>query len=67
VAGTAFTCMRRADTCCRAPDFAWQRVRVACIAVELAHYIPVGVHHLSFSMLDFDEHGVQDVQRVSAQ
>ena len=59
--------MLRADTRCRAPDFAGHRVRVASIAVELAHCIPFGVHHLSFSMLDFDEHWVLDLQRVNAQ
>ena len=59
--------MLRADTRRRAPDFAGQRVRAASIAVEVADCIPFGVHHLSFSMLDFDGHGVPDVQRVNAQ
>lgn len=67
LAGAAFTRMLRADSGCRAPDFAGQRVRLASVTIELAEGAAVGVRHLSFSMLDFNAQGALDVQRLNAQ
>jgi hypothetical protein len=67
LAGAAFSRMLRPGSGCRLPQFAGQRVRLASVTVELADGIPLGVRHLSFSMLDFDGYGVLDVQRLNAQ
>ena len=62
LAGAAFGRMLRPGNGCSLPQFAGQRVRLASVTVELANSIPLGVRQLSFSMLDFDAHGVLDVQ-----
>ena len=66
-AGTAFSRMLRPGSGCCLPQFAGQRLRLASVTVELANGIPLGVRHLSFSMLDFDAHGVLNVQRLNTQ
>lgn len=67
LAGAAFPRMLKLQGRCRAPDFADQRVRLAGVTVELADGTVLGVRHMSFSMLEFDEHGVLDVQRLNLQ
>ena len=67
LAGTAFSRMLNAQAPCRCPCFAGQRVRMAGVTVEIADGIALGVRHMSFSMLEFDEHGALDVQRLNAQ
>lgn len=67
LAGAAFTRMLKADGCCRAPDFAGQRVRQASITIELSSGIPLGVRHVGFAVLDFDQAGHLDVARFNAQ
>jgi hypothetical protein len=67
LAGTAFDRILRPGSRYRAPDFAGQRVRQASVTVELADGIPLGVRHLSFSILEFDANGALDVPRLNAQ
>lgn len=67
LASAAFTRMLKADSNCRVPDFAGQRVRQASITIELTSGIPLGVRHASFAMLDFDQTGRLDVARLNAQ
>lgn len=66
LAGTAFGRMLRPGSRCRLPDFAGQRVRMAGVTVELANGIPLGVRHLSYSILHFDVDGVLDLARLNA-
>lgn len=67
LSGAAFTRMLKADGQCRVPEFAGQRVRMAAVTVELASGVALGLRHMSFTMLDFDEHGVLDLQRLNTQ
>lgn len=67
LASAAFTRMLKADSNCRAPGFAGQRIRQASITIELSSGIPLGVRHTSFAMLDFDLTGLLDVARLNAQ
>lgn len=66
LASAAFGRMLRPGSRCRLPDFAGQRVRLASVTIELANGHPLGVRHLSFSMLDIDVDGLVDIARLNA-
>lgn len=67
LSGAAFTRMLKAAGQCRVPEFADQRVRMAAVTVELTSGVALGVRHMSFTMLDFDEQDVLDIQRLNTQ
>jgi hypothetical protein len=67
LASNAFCRILRHDVRCRLPDFADQRVRMVAVTVELADRVVLGVRHRSFSILEFDEGGRLDLQRLNAQ
>ena len=67
LASAAFMRMIRREDVARVPDFAGQRVRQACIVVELVNGTPSRMVHGTFSILDIDADGLPDVERLSAQ
>lgn len=66
LAEAAFSRMLRPGSSCRAPDLAGERVRQASATVELADGVVLGLRHLSFTLLEFDERGLLDVARLNA-
>ena len=67
LASAAFMRMLRQEDAARLPDFAGQRVRAASLVVEAVNRVPLRVLHSSFLVLDIDQDGRMDVQRLQAQ